>query len=273
MIMLFCLGCIFSGLICLLLTSLVKEDISCHMLTAFMQTFFLSSITWINALSVYNCRTLSLARPVAHSLIGLKYYCLYGVLLPVTCTLFASVFRGSNVKIYQDPACLGKFKEVSFSLFYIPVYILAIANIVLFIMCSIRVMDPHYYTPSNADSEPAWDRVIVCLQSTLLLILGWGLLFTTGYEKISWLSAVKLIEVQGILGVLAQFNWCKIIARRMCKRRLEERRPIQRRASYAPGWSPSTPGEDNSKLEMAERPTEGVKLLQHRGVRWSWHEI
>lgn len=202
---------LFGGLLCFALVAVAagKDTVGCQVLAAITQFFFLSSITWSNAIAISIVRSVSTMRlTTSKSNKSMILYSIYAIGFPIVCVFITYALSTLEIPSFSNsvysykPVCFLYERTTIFALFLVPIYLLIGVNVILGIT-AITIVAKSGSIGITRDKNKIKKNIITGFKISCCLGLGWVLLFAaTFYQPIFYVFQV-FVEVQGLFVVLA----------------------------------------------------------------------
>ena len=185
-----------------------EDRTACWVIAAVNQFLFLATFTWTNSLAIdvtytifsFVSNSMSKARFVA--------YFFYSFGFPLLLTLITFLLHEvqedlelSRTVYRENYLCFLNDGTIIYWLFLAPICVLVFVNIVLCIVCMVRVT--RKLEIASNDRDRAKKNAITCIKLSVCLGLGWILLYVSLVVEEFWPVVLKFIELQGVLVVTA----------------------------------------------------------------------
>ena len=192
----------------------LPSGIGCRVLAAMQQFLFLSSLFWSSAIGINITHSIFTIRSVSTTRKKYFFYCIYSLGVPLLLVLITyglSVAHQDNpdFKVYRETFCFLQQSEVLYGLFLVPIYLVVGSNLILCILCMVRVQRSMSIASNDKDR---WKKnVITCIKLSVTFGISWVLLFiftaSPNTKQLEILMQVS-IEIQGILVVFVNvLSW------------------------------------------------------------------
>ena len=192
----------------------LPSGIGCRVLAAMQQFLFLSSLFWSSAIGINITLTIFALRSVSTTRKKYFPYCIYSLGVPLLLVLITyglSVAHQDNpdFKVYRKTFCFLQQSEVLYGLFLVPIYLVVGSNLILCILCMVRVQRSMSIASNDKDR---WKKnVITCIKLSITFGISWLLLFifTASPDTVELEIMMQVfIEIQGVLIVFANvLSW------------------------------------------------------------------
>ena len=192
----------------------LPSGIGCRVLAAMQQFLFLSSLFWSSAIGINITHSIFTIRSVSTTRKKYFFYCIYSLGVPLLLVLITyglSVAHQDNpdFKVYRETFCFLQQSEVIYGLFLVPIYLLVGSNLILCILCMVRVQRSMSIASNDKDR---WKKnVITCIKLSITFGISWLLLFifTASPDTVELEIMMQVfIEIQGVLVVFANvLSW------------------------------------------------------------------
>ena len=192
----------------------LPSGIGCRVLAAMQQFLYLSSLFWSSAIGINITHSIFTIRSVSTTRKKYFFYCIYSLGVPLLLVLITyglSVAHQDNpdFKVYRETFCFLQQSEVIYGLFLVPIYLLVGSNLILCILCMVKVQRSISIASNDKDR---WKKnVITCIKLSVTFGISWLLLFiftaSPNTKELEILMQVS-IEIQGILVVFVNvLSW------------------------------------------------------------------
>ena len=201
---------LFGALICFafVTTPTGRDILGCEILAGFTQFFFLSSLTWSNAMAISIAKSIYSLKLTRASNTSFILYSVYSFGVPLVCVLTTYILSVLEIeafkrKVYEtEVVCFLGDIIIIYSLFLAPVYLLIILNCFIGVIVMVKVSKSGKIGASQ-DKNRTKKNVISCFKISTCLGLGWVLLFAATIVPELWPIMQVFVELQGFFIVIA----------------------------------------------------------------------